>query len=94
MREALLLSHIRDCISDDTLVREIMELGLEGIEVYHSDHTPEDEQRYRQLAERTGLLATAGSDFHGTRAGKVFHAPMGTRTVSTAVLAYLNKRRE
>lgn len=79
---------------NDTLVRNIMNQGLDGIEVYHSDHTPEDEQRYRHLVEGSGLLITAGSDFHGTRAGKVFHAPMGTRTVSTAILAYLDKRRE
>lgn len=47
------------------LVQELVELGLQGIEVHHSDHQPEDRIRYAQYAEEFGLLATGGSDFHG-----------------------------
>ena len=39
--------------------------GLRAIEVYHSDHTPENVAFYRSLAERFGLGITGGSDFHG-----------------------------
>jgi predicted metal-dependent phosphoesterase TrpH len=41
------------------------ESGLQGIEAYHSDHTPEDTRNFLQLAGKFGLLATGGSDFHG-----------------------------
>jgi 3',5'-nucleoside bisphosphate phosphatase len=77
---------------DDNLVAELIQAGLDGIEVYHSDHTPEDEARYLRIARENGLIITAGSDFHGERGGEVFHAPIGTRRVETSVLASLKKR--
>ncbi|MFL6447422.1 MAG: PHP domain-containing protein [Bryobacteraceae bacterium] len=40
--------------------------GLQGLEVYHSDHSPELQAHYRQMAEELNLLPTGGSDFHGT----------------------------
>ncbi|KJR45077.1 metal-dependent phosphoesterase [Desulfosporosinus sp. I2] len=42
-----------------------IEAGLQGIEVQHSEHKPEDVLRYSTLAEQYNLLATGGSDFHG-----------------------------
>lgn len=49
----------------DELIGPLCERGLDAIEVYHSDHTPEDTQTYRRIAERYGALVTGGSDFHG-----------------------------
>jgi predicted metal-dependent phosphoesterase TrpH len=39
--------------------------GLDALEVYHSDHTPEETQFFLELARRHGLKITGGSDFHG-----------------------------
>lgn len=39
--------------------------GLEGLEVYYSQHTEEDVARYAAAARERQLLATGGSDFHG-----------------------------
>jgi hypothetical protein len=39
--------------------------GLLALEVYHSDHPPELQAYYRQLAQELDLLPTGGSDFHG-----------------------------
>jgi predicted metal-dependent phosphoesterase TrpH len=39
--------------------------GLRGIEVYHSEHGPEDSALFQSLAERFQLIETGGSDFHG-----------------------------
>ena len=75
---------------NDALVEAIIQHGAEGIEVYHSDHTPEDEARYEQLAREHGLIITGGSDFHGARHGAVFHGPIGNRTVDISVLQQLN----
>lgn len=47
------------------LISPWIEAGLQGIEVSHSEHTPEDERRYRALAKRHHLITTGGSDFHG-----------------------------
>jgi predicted metal-dependent phosphoesterase TrpH len=49
----------------DDLIRPLADHGLDAIEVYHSDHQPEDVQEYRNLAQRLGLLVSGGSDFHG-----------------------------
>ena len=49
----------------DALIGPLAESGLDAIEVYHSDHMPEDVQLYRGLAQRLGLLVSGGSDFHG-----------------------------
>lgn len=46
-------------------VPQWIEMGLQGIEVSHSEHSPKDEQRYRELAKNYGLIMTGGSDFHG-----------------------------
>jgi hypothetical protein len=43
----------------------LKEHGLLGMEVYTFYHTPAQTAFYRRLAEELGLVATAGSDFHG-----------------------------
>lgn len=40
-------------------------IGLQGIEVIHSDHNPEDVEKFSAIAEEYHLLTTGGSDFHG-----------------------------
>lgn len=42
-----------------------VEVGLQGIEVFHSDHKLEDEKKFRTIAQKYHLLITGGSDFHG-----------------------------
>jgi hypothetical protein len=46
-------------------VDELAHMGLQAIEVYHSDHSPENVAYYKTLAERFKLGQTGGSDFHG-----------------------------
>ncbi len=47
------------------MLARIMAEGVNGIEVYSSYHTREQEQFYREAAQDNGLLLTCGSDFHG-----------------------------
>jgi 3',5'-nucleoside bisphosphate phosphatase len=47
------------------LVIELKGLGLAGLEVYYSEHTPEQEALYLKLAQELNLLITGGSDYHG-----------------------------
>ena len=49
----------------ERVVREHVESGLDGIEAYHSDHSPEFTRICLDLARRLGLCVTGGSDFHG-----------------------------
>ena len=52
----------------ETIVRDLVGRGLDGIEAYHSDHTDDQTRHYIDLAKRLGLVITGGSDYHG--AGK------------------------
>ncbi|RLB07553.1 MAG: phosphoesterase [Deltaproteobacteria bacterium] len=49
----------------EELILELKEKGLEGIEVYYPDHTVQQREFYRYLAEKHGLFISGGSDFHG-----------------------------
>jgi 3',5'-nucleoside bisphosphate phosphatase len=46
-------------------VGDLAGMGMRAIEVYHSDHSPENVSYYASLAERFNLGVTGGSDFHG-----------------------------
>lgn len=50
----------------DELIEELAANGLDGIEAAHTDHTPEMESRYREMARRLEVVATGSSDCHGT----------------------------
>jgi hypothetical protein len=43
----------------------LRDAGLNAIEAYHSDHSPELTELYLSLAHSHDLLITGGSDFHG-----------------------------
>ena len=49
----------------ETIVKSLVDQGLAGIEVMHSDHDARQITLCTQLAERFGLLNTGGSDYHG-----------------------------
>lgn len=50
----------------DRIVRSLVADGLDGLEVYHSDHTDFQTRACLDLARRLGLLVSGGSDFHGS----------------------------
>ena len=49
----------------ETRLRELVDQGLRGIEVYYTDHSRADEVFYADLARRYNLLISGGTDFHG-----------------------------
>jgi 3',5'-nucleoside bisphosphate phosphatase len=59
----------------DAMVERLARAGLQGMECYYRNHTEEDTRRFLALAERHGLFATGGSDFHGTNRP---HISLGT----------------
>lgn len=55
-------------LNKDELERKIeylVENGLDGIEVFHSNHREENVEEYLRLAEKYNLLISGGSDYHG-----------------------------
>jgi predicted metal-dependent phosphoesterase TrpH len=70
----------------DRLVEAMAEVGMKGLEVDHPDHGPEARAYYRAVAERLGLVATGGSDCHGTRYDPI---RLGSATCDPASFAAL-----
>ena len=70
------------------LLRELAAEGaVDGIEVYHPSNSPEDSAECLALCKQYGLVATAGTDFHG-RNHKHPH-PIGTCTAPDEAAAQL-----
>ena len=71
-------------------VGEAAEWGLDGLEVYHPRHTPEQSRYLLSLVKEFSLIATGGSDCHG----KVKDKPrMGTLRVRRSLLDELKAAR-
>ncbi len=49
------------------IIERLMPLGLQGIEVFHPDHSAAQIKFYYEMAIEKGLLVTGGSDYHGDR---------------------------
>jgi predicted metal-dependent phosphoesterase TrpH len=49
----------------DQLFAALKDMGIQGVEVYYSEHTPEQTRLFAELAQRHGLFMTGGTDFHG-----------------------------
>ena len=56
----------RLCIDELTpRVKTLFELGIDGLECYYSRYSAEESRSLSRLAKSLGLLASAGSDYHG-----------------------------
>ena len=49
----------------ESAVAQLAAVGLDGLEVYYKNYTPEEVERYRALADAHGLVPAGGSDYHG-----------------------------
>lgn len=54
---------------DDRGIERLAALGVDGIEVISSKHSPGQRRHYLALARRLGLVITGGSDCHGPSSG-------------------------
>jgi predicted metal-dependent phosphoesterase TrpH len=54
----------------DAVIAELAEAGLCGIEVFHFDHDEAERMRLAALARSLDLIATGGSDDHGSFNGR------------------------
>jgi predicted metal-dependent phosphoesterase TrpH len=50
----------------DDLIEYLVRLGIRGLEVFYPMHSPGDVARYQKKCRRFNLIATGGSDFHGS----------------------------
>jgi predicted metal-dependent phosphoesterase TrpH len=54
-------------LKDDSVIDELIEHGLAGLEVFYPTHNASQTAIFRERAVKHGLVMTAGSDFHDIR---------------------------
>ncbi len=52
-------------------VYDFIKMGLDGIEVWHPDHSFLEIEKFKDIARKNGLYMTGGTDFHGDLEGKI-----------------------
>lgn len=61
-------------------IEALVALGLDGIEVKHPSHSPQDVARLRMFVDQLGLIPSGGSDWHGAADGPrtigMMHVPI------------------
>ena len=75
-------------MGSDDLFSDYVTAGLGGIEVYHIKHRKQEINRYLSIAENHGLIATGGSDCHGSVPGRLL---MGRATVDISTVELLRE---
>jgi len=74
------------------IIRELAERGLDGLEIHYPSHGRKMRKRLLGLAGTYNLLATGGSDFHGSnRAGELAGGKDGFCPPDT-IMAELDRR--
>ena len=62
------IAHLHLTKKSDAELREFLirlkKCGLDGIEGYYTEYTPEMQEKYQKLAEELGLIISGGTDFH------------------------------
>ncbi|MBC8384780.1 MAG: PHP domain-containing protein [Candidatus Cloacimonetes bacterium] len=52
-------------LGNDALIYELINIGIDGIEVFYTKHSDEKVDFYNEIALKNNLIRTGGSDFHG-----------------------------
>jgi predicted metal-dependent phosphoesterase TrpH len=69
----------------------LVAVGLQALECFYPDATPDATDQLVRMARERGLIATGGSDFHGP--GKAPNAPLGACAVEYEVVETLRSAR-
>jgi 3',5'-nucleoside bisphosphate phosphatase len=57
-------------IGDAEIIDQLIGMGIEGLEVYYPEHSPEQIGYFQAVAQAHHLLITGGSDYHGANSGE------------------------
>ena len=71
------------------LIREMVDEGLDGVEVHYPTHSASQKKQYMDLAEELDLVVSGGSDFHGESKPEI---EIGQETVSMVDVERLRER--
>ena len=75
----------------DDLIGQLVSHGLDGIEVYHSEHSSQQSEEYLKLANKYNLLISAGSDYHGPIVKPEIELGRGKNNIKIKQLSLVDK---
>lgn len=75
----------------DDLIPYLVEWGIQGLEAYYPTHSPDQVEKYLQIARKYNLAVTGGSDFHGQRKPGI---PLGRVRIPLSMVAALMEKRQ
>ncbi len=78
-------------LKHDEFIEDFVGMGLDGVEAYHSLHDKSTVIKYKNYAQKYGIIYTGGSDCHGPRKGK---ALMGSVKVPYKCLRDIKRVKE
>jgi predicted metal-dependent phosphoesterase TrpH len=73
----------------DEFIPELAAAGLDGLECFHTKHSPSASEHYLEIATRLHLLVTGGSDCHGMSKGRPL---IGTVKLPASYIGPLRER--
>lgn len=76
----------------ETVIKELVDYGMDGVEIIHSDHGENQINFLSELATRWGLLKTGGSDFHGKSKPSIKLGYAGNRRIPKELFDRLKER--
>jgi hypothetical protein len=75
------------------LLGHLTDAGLQGIEIYYSEHSRDMLKNYLKLAKDFGLVATGGTDFHGEMTPDIkIGRGFGTLNIPDSIVEQLKAR--
>lgn len=80
----------------EILIKELIDAGVDGIEVIHPSHSPEQVRYYRGIVNEYFLLECGGSDFHGGKReddenlGKFYTSSKVVETMKTRLVGNID----
>jgi len=74
----------------DAMIPELVAAGLAGVETYYPEHSVAQVNAYRELCDRLHLVATGGSDYHGSHTGRT--TTLGTPHIPLVVWENLKSK--
>jgi predicted metal-dependent phosphoesterase TrpH len=81
------MAHPMTVPDPETVITDLVKVGLAGIEVYYASHSPATVARLAALAAEAGLIPTGGTDYHGLDAAS--DTPLGSVSVPAESVARL-----
>jgi len=93
------VAHLNQCrFTDDYMIKILAQLewnGLDGIEGYYTEYTPELQEKYQGMAKLLGLAISGGTDFHAEMKPHIqIGKGLGNLKIPTSVLENIKALRK